>query len=118
MMPEVETPPPPPPPPPRPIVVVKRVKKAAVGHHGGAWKVAYTDFVTSLMALFIVLWLMSADKEVREQISAFFNDSKRHRKGAGQCGRRCGTRHSSAQRRPEQTAREDPTGAGQHAGLP
>ena len=60
--------------PPRPIIVVKRKKKIAGGHHGGAWKVAYADFVTAMMALFIVLWLMSADKEVREEISAFFNN--------------------------------------------
>jgi chemotaxis protein MotB len=73
MMPEVETPQAPPP-PPRPIVIIKRVKKVAGGHHGGAWKVAYADFVTAMMALFIVLWLMSADKEVREEISAFFNN--------------------------------------------
>src|SRR5215467_14515651 len=74
MMPEVETPPAAPAQPPRPIVVVKRVKKVAAGHHGGAWKVAYADFVTAMMALFIVLWLMSADKEVKEEISAFFNN--------------------------------------------
>jgi chemotaxis protein MotB len=73
MMPEGETPQAPPP-PPRPIVIIKRVKKVAGGHHGGAWKVAYADFVTAMMALFIVLWLMSADKEVREEISAFFNN--------------------------------------------
>jgi chemotaxis protein MotB len=70
MMPEGETPQA----PPRPIVIIKRVKKVAGGHHGGAWKVAYADFVTAMMALFIVLWLMSADKEVREEISAFFNN--------------------------------------------
>ena len=46
------------------------------GHHGGAWKVAYADFVTAMMALFIVLWqLMSADKEVQQDIvSAYFNN--------------------------------------------
>src|SRR5215467_5257389 len=75
MMPEVETPPAAPAQPPRPIVVVKRVKKVAAGHHGGAWKVAYADFVTAMMALFIVLWLMSAEKEVREEISSFFNNT-------------------------------------------
>src|SRR5438270_6988613 len=73
MAPEVENAPAPPP-PKRPIIIVKRVKKVAGGHHGGAWKVAYADFVTAMMALFIVLWLMSADKEVREEISAFFNN--------------------------------------------
>ena len=60
--------------PPRPIVIVKRKKAGHGGHHGGAWKVAYADFVTAMMALFIVLWLMSADKEVKEEISAFFNN--------------------------------------------
>ena len=59
---------------PRPIIVVKRKKGGHGGHHGGAWKVAYADFVTAMMALFIVLWLMSADKEVREEVSAFFNN--------------------------------------------
>ena len=42
----------------QPIIIIK--KKAPHGeHHGGAWKVAYADFVTAMMALFIVLWLMS-----------------------------------------------------------
>jgi chemotaxis protein MotB len=62
------------PPPPRPIFVIKRKKAAHGGHHGGAWKVAYADFVTAMMALFIVLWLMSADEDVKKQISSFFND--------------------------------------------
>src|SRR5689334_13315639 len=74
MAPEVDSAPAPATAPPRPIVIVKRVKKVAAGHHGGAWKVAYADFVTAMMALFIVLWLMSADKEIKEEISAFFNN--------------------------------------------
>jgi len=57
----------------RPIIVIKK-KGGHGGHHGGAWKVAYADFVTAMMALFIVLWLMSSDKEVREEISAYFNN--------------------------------------------
>lgn len=44
--------------------------------HGGAWKVAYADFVTALMALFIVLWLMTASREVRESISGYFKDPR------------------------------------------
>jgi chemotaxis protein MotB len=71
MTPQVE--PAPPPPPPRPIYVIKRKKAGHGGHHGGAWKVAYADFVTAMMALFIVLWLMSADEKVKQEISAFFN---------------------------------------------
>ena len=64
----------PPPAPPRPIFVIKRKKAVTAGHHGGAWKVAYADFVTAMMALFIVLWLMSADEKVKEAVSAFFNN--------------------------------------------
>src|SRR3954452_3508046 len=60
---------------PSKIVIVKRKKVVHGGHHGGAWKVAYADFVTAMMAMFIVLWLMSADKEVKEEISAFFSNT-------------------------------------------
>jgi len=56
------------------IIVIKRPRKAAHGHHGGAWKVAYADFVTAMMALFIVLWLMGADEETKKIISSFFNN--------------------------------------------
>jgi chemotaxis protein MotB len=59
---------------PRPIYVIRRKKAGHGGHHGGAWKVAYADFVTAMMALFIVLWLMSADEKVKQEISAFFNN--------------------------------------------
>src|ERR1017187_8081266 len=64
----------PPPTAPRPIFIIKRKKAGHAGRHGGAWKVAYADFVTAMMALFIVLWLMSADEKVKEAISAFFNN--------------------------------------------
>jgi chemotaxis protein MotB len=56
------------------IVIVRRRKAGSHGQHGGAWKVAYADFVTAMMALFIVLWLMNADKEIQESVSAFFNN--------------------------------------------
>jgi chemotaxis protein MotB len=42
------------------IIIINKKKGHAGGHHGGAWKVAYADFVTALMALFIVLWLPPA----------------------------------------------------------
>jgi chemotaxis protein MotB len=60
--------------PPAPIIFVKKKKVVAGGHHGGAWKVAYADFVTAMMALFIVLWLMGADDEVKKAITAYFNN--------------------------------------------
>jgi len=56
-----------------PIIIIKKVKKGHGGHHGGAWKVAYADFVTAMMALFIVLWLLSqSDQSAREKISQYF----------------------------------------------
>jgi chemotaxis protein MotB len=45
-------------------------------HQGGSWKVAYADFVTALMALFIVLWLISSGREVREAVSGYFRDPR------------------------------------------
>jgi chemotaxis protein MotB len=47
-------------------------KKAAEGHHGGAWKVAYADFVTAMMALFLVLWISAQDKEILIATSRYF----------------------------------------------
>jgi len=57
------------------VVIVKK-KKAHAGHHGGAWKVAYADFVTAMMALFIVLWLMNASKQVQEAVGGYFKDPR------------------------------------------
>jgi chemotaxis protein MotB len=57
----------------RPIVIIKK-KGGHGGHHGGAWKVAYADFVTAMMALFIVLWLMNSSKQVQEAIGGYFRD--------------------------------------------
>jgi hypothetical protein len=51
-----------------------RKRAAHTGNHGGAWKVAYADFVTAMMALFIVLWLLNTSKPVREVIAGYFND--------------------------------------------
>ncbi len=56
-----------------PIIVIKR-KKQAHGHHGGAWKVAYADFVTAMMALFIVLWLLSSSEQVQKAVGGYFTD--------------------------------------------
>jgi chemotaxis protein MotB len=59
----------------RPIIVIKK-KGGHGGHHGGAWKVAYADFVTAMMSLFIVLWLMSSSSKVKEAVAGYFNDPK------------------------------------------
>ena len=56
-----------------PIIVIKK-KGGHGGHHGGAWKVAYADFVTAMMALFIVLWLLSSSKDVQQAVGGYFRD--------------------------------------------
>jgi chemotaxis protein MotB len=59
---------------PRPIYI-KRIKKVTGGHHGGAWKVAYADFVTAMMAFFLVMWLVTAvSKEQRAAIFDYFKN--------------------------------------------
>src|SRR5579872_3446169 len=57
----------------RPIIILKK-KVSHGGHHGGAWKVAYADFVTAMMALFIVLWLLNSSKQVQEAVGGYFKD--------------------------------------------
>ncbi|MCF4167684.1 OmpA family protein [Zavarzinia compransoris] len=57
-----------------PTIVVKKVKKVAGGHHGGAWKVAYADFVTAMMAFFLLLWLLNATSEAQKQGIADYFD--------------------------------------------
>ena len=59
----------------QPIIVIKR-KVSHGGHHGGAWKVAYADFVTAMMSLFIVLWLMNSSEKVKKAIAGYFNDPR------------------------------------------
>ena len=56
-----------------PIIVIKK-KVNHAGHHGGAWKVAYADFVTAMMALFIVLWLLNTNEKVKKAVESYFKD--------------------------------------------
>ena len=59
------------------IIIVRKKKVVHGGHHGGAWKVAYADFVTAMMSLFIVLWLLSSSNEtVKKSVAGYFNDPK------------------------------------------
>ena len=55
-------------------IIIKRKISGHGGHNGGAWKVAYADFVTAMMALFIVLWLMNSSKKVQEAVGGYFRD--------------------------------------------
>ena len=72
------------------IIIIKK-RGHAHGHHGGAWKVAYADFVTAMMALFIVLWLLNSSDKAKQVIGGYFQDprgvgrqSGTDRAGAGQ----------------------------------
>ena len=58
-----------------PIIIIKR-KSVHGGHHGGAWKVAYADFVTAMMALFIVLWLLNSSQEIQKAVAGYFRDPR------------------------------------------
>jgi len=57
-----------------PIVIRKRRRAAHHGHHGGAWKVAYADFVTAMMAFFLVMWIMQLSESSRRAIASYFNE--------------------------------------------
>ena len=58
------------------IIIIKKKKGHGAGHHGGAWKVAYADFVTAMMALFIVLWLLSSSADVKQAVGGYFQQAQ------------------------------------------
>ncbi len=58
----------------QPIIIKKIKKGGGHGHHGGAWKVAYADFVTAMMAFFIVMWILASSEQVKQQVSEYFNN--------------------------------------------
>ncbi len=68
-------------------IIIKR-KKGGHAHHGGAWKVAYADFVTAMMALFIVLWLLSTSESTQKAVGGYFLDPSGKGKmiGSGMAG--------------------------------
>src|SRR6186997_149429 len=55
-------------------IIIKKRKAGHGGHHGGAWKVAYADFVTAMMAFFLVMWLVGQSKPVKAGIGGYFRD--------------------------------------------
>ena len=66
----------------QPIIVIKK-KAGHGGHHGGAWKVAYADFVTAMMAFFIVMWLMNSNEKIKESVAGYFKDPDGQGKQSG-----------------------------------
>lgn len=57
----------------QPIIVVKKITIAAAGAHGGSWKVAFADFMTAMMAFFLVMWLLNQTPEVKKNVSDYFS---------------------------------------------
>jgi chemotaxis protein MotB len=57
-----------------PVIIIKKKKGGHGGHHGGAWKVAYADFVTAMMAFFLVMWLVNQPEDVKQSVAAYFKD--------------------------------------------
>lgn len=56
----------------QPVIRIVKKKKGHSGHHGGAWKVAYADFVTAMMAFFLVMWIVGLSKPIREAVASYF----------------------------------------------
>ncbi len=65
------------------IVIVKKVISGGGGHHGGSWKVAYADFVTAMMAFFMVMWILGMDDKTKQAIEGYFANPVGYKKGFG-----------------------------------
>lgn len=67
-----------------PPIIVKKIKKVAGGHHGGSWKVAYADFVTAMMAFFLLMWLLAtASTPVKQALAFYFTKFSIFKDGSG-----------------------------------
>ncbi len=66
-----------------PVVIIKKVRKGHAAHHGGSWKVAYADFVTAMMAFFMVMWVVGMDDNTKRAIEGYFSNPVGFKKGAG-----------------------------------
>jgi chemotaxis protein MotB len=69
----------------QPIIIIKKNGHGKHGHHGGAWKVAYADFVTAMMAFFLVMWIVGQSPQVKASVAGYFRDP-----GAFEQGRAAG----------------------------
>lgn len=94
-------------------IIIKKVKKAAHGHHGGAWKIAYADFVTAMMAFFLLMWLISmTTREQKTGLAEYFAPAALSLSNSGAGGMLMGTAVDKAGNRssaPRDTAMGTPT---------
>jgi chemotaxis protein MotB len=65
------------------IIIVKKKVAGGGGHHGGSWKVAYADFVTAMMAFFMVMWILGMDESTKQAIEGYFANPVGYKKGYG-----------------------------------
>jgi chemotaxis protein MotB len=90
----------------QPIIIVRKKKGHGGGHHGGAWKVAYADFVTAMLALFIVLWLSSSSEQVKKAVGGYFVDPTGKGKDVGNGLKGVGSESLSIRKDDMSTIRE------------
>lgn len=76
-------------------VIIKRINKAHAGAHGGAWKVAFADFMTAMMAFFLVMWLMGSDEETKKAIADYFTTATIFKGGSDSVGKSGSTPNTS-----------------------
>ncbi len=76
-------------------IIIKRKKGGHGGHHGGAWKVAFADFMTAMMAFFLVMWLVGQKQDVKEAVAGYFRDPGKYLK-EGSSGMLKGTNNAIA----------------------
>lgn len=96
---------------PAQTIIVKKVKKAAHAHHGGAWKIAYADFVTAMMAFFLLMWLISmTTQEQKEGLAEYFAPGSLSPSTSGSGGMLWGTALDKSGSKPS-PPREVATGA-------
>ena len=67
----------------QPVIIVKKTGHAHAGHHGGAWKVAYADFVTAMMAFFLVMWIVGQSNPMKAGVAGYFRDPGVFDRGTG-----------------------------------
>jgi chemotaxis protein MotB len=68
-------------------IIIKKIKKGGHGAHGGAWKVAFADFMTAMMCFFLVMWLMGSDEETKKAIADYFTTATIFKGGSDSVGK-------------------------------
>lgn len=102
------------------IIIIKKIQAAGGGHHGGAWKIAYADFVTAMMAFFLVMWLVNAaNEDTKASVASYFNpiklmDNQPSEKGVKKAGETAEGEQTSAKSKTE--GDEKTTGDGKSDG--